>query len=147
MNINPSISNMLRWVAGTTGQLNHRPSVWCSKYYFFFIISWKILCKKPFNSFYYFFYKITKLKIKSFECPKSIKSIRKIILGTSDSWSTIRLSHCNATQRNILLIDGYLVSNIWQKKTDVLFVYCKVANINALWEILDKTGQVNNFDQ
>ena len=33
------------------------------------------------------------MKIKSFECPKSIKIIRKIILGTSDSWSTIRLSH------------------------------------------------------
>ena len=28
------------------------------------------------------FYKITKIKIKSFECPKSIKSIRKITLGT-----------------------------------------------------------------
>jgi hypothetical protein len=41
------------------------------------------------------FYKITKIKIKSFECPKSIKSIRKeMILGTSDFWLTIRLSHC-----------------------------------------------------
>ena len=29
----------------------------------------------------------------SFECPKSIKSIKKMILGTSDSWSTIHLSH------------------------------------------------------
>ena len=56
---------------------------------FFFMIS----CKNPFNLFSLFFYKITKIKIKSFECPKSIKSIKKIILGTSDSWSTIRLSH------------------------------------------------------
>ena len=60
---------------------------------FFFMISCKILCKNPFNLFSYFFYKITKIKIKSFECPKSIKSIKKIILGTSDSWSTIRLYH------------------------------------------------------
>ena len=60
---------------------------------FFFMISCKILCKNPFNLFSYFFYKITKIKIKSFECPKSIKSIKKIILGTSDSWLTIRLSH------------------------------------------------------
>ena len=35
-----------------------------------------------------------KNKIKSFECPKSIKSIKRIILGISDSWSTIRSSHC-----------------------------------------------------
>ena len=61
--------------------------------FFFFVISCKILYKNPFNLFSYFFYKITKIKIKSFECPKSIKSIKKIILGTSDSWSTIRLSH------------------------------------------------------
>ena len=26
------------------------------------------------------------MKIKSFECPKSIKEIYKIILGTSDAW-------------------------------------------------------------
>ena len=58
---------------------------------FFFMISWKILCKNPFNLFSYFFIQLQ--KIKSFECPKSIKSIKKIILGTSDSWSTIRLSH------------------------------------------------------
>ena len=44
---------------------------------FFFMISCKILCKNPFNLFSYFFYKITKIKIKSFECPKSIKSIKK----------------------------------------------------------------------
>ena len=29
------------------------------------------------------------MKIKSFECPKSIISMKKIILGTSDSWSTM----------------------------------------------------------
>ena len=56
----------------------------------FFMISCKILCKNPFNLFSYFFYKI---KIKSFECPKSIKSIKKIILGTTDAWLTTRLSH------------------------------------------------------
>ena len=36
------------------------------------------------------------MKKKSFECPKFSKSIRnyeKKILGTSDTWSTIRLSH------------------------------------------------------
>ena len=78
-------------VAGPMGQMNRRPSVWCSKYYFF-MISCKILCKKAFNSFYYFFYKITKIKLMSFEYSKSIKSVKRIILGTSDTWSTIHLS-------------------------------------------------------
>ena len=31
---NPSIYNVLRWVAWTMGQTNCRPSIWCSKYYF-----------------------------------------------------------------------------------------------------------------
>jgi hypothetical protein len=44
---------------------------------FFFMISSKILCKNPFNLFSYFFYKITKMKAKSFECPKAIKRIKK----------------------------------------------------------------------
>ena len=35
LTINPSIYNILRWVAGTMGQMNRRPSVWCSKYWFF----------------------------------------------------------------------------------------------------------------
>ena len=33
----------------------HGPSVWCSMYYFFFLISCKILCKNPFNLFSYSF--------------------------------------------------------------------------------------------
>ena len=33
--INPSIYNILRWVAWMMGQANCRPRVWCSKYYLF----------------------------------------------------------------------------------------------------------------
>ena len=57
---------------------------------FFFIISCKILCKNCFNLFSYNF---TKIKIKSFECPKSIRIMKKIILGISDAWSMSRSSH------------------------------------------------------
>ena len=39
------------------------------------------------------FYNFTIIKIKNFECTKSIKKLWKKILGTSDTWSTIRLSH------------------------------------------------------
>ena len=42
---------------------------------------------------FHFFYKITKMKTKSFECHKSIRNYEKKILGTSDAWSTSRLSH------------------------------------------------------
>ena len=31
----PSIYNIIRWVAWTMGQTNRRPSIWCSKYFFF----------------------------------------------------------------------------------------------------------------
>ena len=33
------------------------------------------------------------MKIKSFECPKSIRNYKNIMLGTSDAWSTSCLSH------------------------------------------------------
>ena len=76
-------------------------SVWCSKYYFF--------------------YKITKIK---FECPKSIKSIKKIILGTSDSWSTIRLSHRPSNPAQYIVdwrisrhVSGPRIIYKWQDKT------------------------------
>ena len=54
---NPSIYKLIRWFAGPMGQTTRQPSVWCSKYYFF--------------------YKITNMKIKSFECPKFIRNCEK----------------------------------------------------------------------
>ena len=58
---------------------------------FFFMISCRIFCKNTFNLFVYLKKKNIKIKVKSFECPKSIKSLKKkIILGKSDAWSTIR---------------------------------------------------------
>ena len=70
---------------------------------FFFIISCKILCKFHFNLV---FYNFTKMKIKSFECPKSIRNLKKIMLGTSDAWSFVP-----ATYRIILKIVGFLYIN------------------------------------
>ena len=81
---NPSISEILRWVAGTMGQMNCWPSVWCSKYYFFFHDFLQNSLQKSFQLFIFYFYNST--KIKSFEYFKSIKSLKKIIVGTSDAW-------------------------------------------------------------
>ena len=69
--LNLSIYNIIRWFAEPMGQTTRRLSVWCSKYHHIFIKSSKILCK---TLAIYFFYKITKMKIKS------IKNYEKEIL-------------------------------------------------------------------
>ena len=58
--------------------------------FFFFIKSCKILCNKPLH---FFFYKITKMKKKGSECRKSIRNYENKIIGTSNAWSMIHLSH------------------------------------------------------
>ena len=68
---NLSIYNIIRWFAGPMGQTTRWPSVWCSKYYFFFH---KILQNSLQKHFQFIFWKITKMKIKSFECPNSIRN-------------------------------------------------------------------------
>ena len=68
--------------------MTHQPIVWCSKYYFFFfIISCKILSKNRFNYFFYS-YKFTKIKVKSFECPKFIRNYKK-----NNAWNIRHLVH------------------------------------------------------
>ena len=71
---NLQYNTLVRWFARTNDSSNKRLMF---QVLFFFMISCKILFKNPFNLFSYFFYKITNIKIKSFECPKSIKSIKK----------------------------------------------------------------------
>jgi hypothetical protein len=72
----------------------------CSKYYYFFIKSCKILCK---NSFNFFLYKNTKMKIKSFECLKSTRNYEKKYL---ERQMLGRRVVCPANQRIILWIVG-----------------------------------------
>ena len=62
---NLTIFNIIRWLAGSMGRTTHRPSVSCSEYYFFFIISCNILFKNCFNSFFlYFFINLQKIEIE-----------------------------------------------------------------------------------
>ena len=89
---NPSIYNIICWFAGPMGQTTRRPRFWCSKYYFFHEILQNSL-QKPFQFICFVLYKITKMKIKSFGCPKSIRKYEKRILKKSDAWSTSCLSH------------------------------------------------------
>ena len=63
---NPTIYNIIRWLAGSLGKMTRQPSVWCI---IFFIISCKIIFKNLFNLFL--------IKIKRFECFKSIRNYKR----------------------------------------------------------------------
>ena len=51
-----------------------------------------------------FFCNSMKIKIKSFECLKSIRNYTKMMLGTSDNWSMSRLSQ-RATEPAYCVVD------------------------------------------
>ena len=58
---NPSIYNIIvRWFAGSLGQMTCRPSVWCSKHYFF-IISYRLRALKTLYSYFCKFVKNQKI--------------------------------------------------------------------------------------
>ena len=89
--VNLQYNTLVRWANGTNKS-------WTKRLMFqvFFFHKIKILqnsLQKPFQFIFLFFYKITTIKIKSFECLKSIRNYEKIMLGTSDAWSMSRSSH------------------------------------------------------
>ena len=45
--------------------------------------------QKSFQFIFLFFHKFTRIEIKSFECHKSIRIIKEMMLGTSDTWSQL----------------------------------------------------------
>ena len=62
--VNLQYNTQVLWAYGTN---DLSTSIWCSKYNFsFFIKSCRIL-----SIYFLLFYKVTKIKINSFECPKS----------------------------------------------------------------------------
>ena len=86
-------------------------------------------CKSHFN---FLFYNFTKIKVKSFECLKSAKSLKEIILGTSDAWSTICLSYRPSDPALIYL----RLTNLW----------CEFYNQSCLKNPEVKTvGKLENF--
>ena len=62
---NPTIFNIIRWVAGSLGRTTHWPSVWCSQYYFFFHNFLPIFLQKSFQ----FIFLFKKNKNKEFWVP------------------------------------------------------------------------------
>ena len=122
------------------GQTTYRPSVWCSKYYFFFIISCKILCKNRFNLF---FYNFTKMKVKSFECPKSIRNYEK-----KNAWNIRRLvneSFVPASQRIILKNVGFQYCIPLFKTQQPILPYCPTVKLFWLISMLCMYLQCNTY--
>ena len=68
-NKNPSIYNIICWVAWTMGQTNRQPRVWCSKYYFFSWFLAKFFAKILSIYFLIFFYIKIQNKNKEFWVP------------------------------------------------------------------------------
>ena len=90
--------------------MTHQPSVWCSKYYFFFHNFLQNSLQKLFQFIFLFFYKFTKIKIKSFECPKPISNYKK-----NNAWNIRRLVN-----------DSFVPAN---QRTSVL--YCRLSHFRA----------------
>ena len=101
-----TIYNILRWVAWTMGQMNRWPRVWCSKYYFFYTFYRLRALKTLYFYFCNFIKKNKKINWKDFCKEFCKKSWKKIILGTSDAWSMIHLSHCPSNP-------AYYIVNWW----------------------------------
>ena len=85
--------------------------------------------QKSFQFIFIFFYKFTKIKIKSFECPKSIRNYKKIMLGTSDAWSTTHMSH-RTSEPAYYIVDCQISRlDLWLKKMWFLLLCNHIGNI------------------
>ena len=72
--INPTIFNIIRWVAGTND--SSTKSLMFQVLFFFYNFLQKSL-QKSFQFIFLFFYNFSKIKVKSFDCPKYIKNYEK----------------------------------------------------------------------
>ena len=73
--VNLQHNTLVRWADGTKDSLTKRLMF---QLLFFFHEILQSSLQKPFQFIFYFFlYKITKMKIKSFECPKSIRNYKE----------------------------------------------------------------------
>ena len=97
---NSSIYNILRSFGGSFVQASHRPSVWCSKH-FFFIISYRLRALKTLYFYFCNFIKKWENKLKGF-CKKSWKknawNIRRLVDDSFvPSFKQPSISYCKLT--------------------------------------------------
>ena len=94
--------------------------------FFFFIISFKILCKKTFNLFYCSFSKNYKNQIKKFWVPSVCNKLwKKKILGTSDAWS-VSLSYHWPSEPAYYIVDWRIFKSMFE-------IWLKILLCTTLW--------------
>ena len=110
--------NMLvRWADGTNDSLTKHLTF--QVFFFFHNFLQTQSTQNSLFSFLYFFGKIEKNKLEVFLQRISQDFMKKkIVLGTSDDWSTIRLFHGPTKQHFIFSIDGFVN---WEKLGQKLF--------------------------
>ena len=127
------------------GWLSHWPSVWCSKCYLFHKILQNSL-QNPFQfTFLFFFGKITKMKIKNFECAKSIrkKRVKESLVPSAQrtSLSYCRLLDFRWKTAHILSFEQIVSINIcFDLKKERIF-YAEVYNIQ--YGVMQSHEQIN----
>ena len=90
---------------------------------------------------------MTKIKLKSFEYTKSVKSLKKIPHGTSDAWSTIHLSRRPSDPIDEFIVCLYIQPN----HIEITLPETVTASLNLeelVWlfvELVDVFGSTNSL--
>ena len=116
--------------AGSLGQTTHQPSVWCSKYYYFFHNFFQTLCKNLYKIHFIsiYFLKFFEVKIKS---PSIYQKLWKKKLGTSNAWSVTRSSK-RTSEAAYHIINCQILhnqSNVMNKENTSLLYFEKVPTL------------------
>ena len=117
--VNLQYNTLVHWTDGTNNSSTKRLMFQVLS---FFIKSCKSLSKNPFNSSFNFFHRITKIKIKSFEFPKSIKNYKKN--NTRNVRHLVSESFVPSAQRTSILYCRKFLKNfrkISKKNSDFFF--------------------------
>jgi hypothetical protein len=143
--MNPSVYNIIHWLAGPMGQTTCRPNIWCSKHYFFFHNTHSIY-------FFIFFIKL-QMKIKSFECPKSISNYERNTRNVRRLVKEIFVPSAKGTSVLYCRLSDFMSLNYWQTtniKKDfvpvVSYLYFKSALYITWWFLGGNSDIVKNIN-
>ena len=92
---NLQYNTLVRWFAGTNDSSTKCPMFQVLFFFIFFSYFLAEFFTKIVSIYFFFFYKFTKIKIKSFECPKSIRNYKK-----NNAWNITRLVDESFVQAN-----------------------------------------------
>ena len=117
--INPTIFNINTLGCWVTGTNDSSPKRLMFQVLFFSHCFLQNSLQKLFQFIFLFFYNFTEIKIKSFECPKSIRNYKKNNAWNIDAWSTSHLSqwtsmlYCRLSDFNAISINAMNNMHNW----------------------------------